>query len=291
MSITDWFSQSRSNQPDFIQAPAEKRSVPDGVWSKCAECNQIIYQKELERCLMVCPKCNHHYKLTANQRIEHLFDEGTFKQIATGLTSKDPLKFDGIKPYKKTYEKAVSSTGLDEAIVVGTAALFGKKLVAGVMDFRFIGGSMGSVVGEKVVRAAEHCIEKRLPLVITTASGGARMQEGFFSLMQMAKTSGAIAKLLDSGLPFIIVLTNPTMGGVMASFASLADIIIAEPGALIGFTGPRVIQETIGERLPKGFQTAEFMLEYGLIDMVVHRGDLRNTLGELLSFAANKKGK
>lgn len=291
MSITDWFSQSRSNQPDIIQVPAEKRSVPDGVWSKCADCNQIIYQKELERNLMVCPKCDHHYKVSADERIVHLFDEGSFSPIATGLITKDPLLFDGVKPYKKTVKQAIASTGLEEAIVVGTASIFGKQLIAGVMDFRFIGGSMGSVVGEKVVLAAEHCIKNKLPLLIIAASGGARMQEGIHSLMQMAKTSAAIAKLLENSIPYFCVLTNPTMGGVMASFASLADIIIAEHNALIGFTGPKVIQETIGERLPKGFQTAEFMLEYGLVDLVAHRKDLKETLSEILTYATKKRGK
>lgn len=285
MSITDWFSQSKQNQPNFTGITKDKRPIPDGIWIKCSACNQTIYEKDFQRNSYVCPKCNHHHKISAYQRVRLLCDDATFEEFEGHLSPKDPLKFEGKKPYKETIRKAKSSTDMAEAVITGKANIFGKKCVVAVMDFSFIGGSMGSVVGEKITLAIEQAVSESLPLVIVCASGGARMQEGMFSLMQMAKTSAAIARLKETKNMYISVLTNPTTGGVTASYASLADIIIAEPGSLIGFAGPRVIEKTIGQRLPKGFQTAEFMLEYGLIDMVVSREQLKETISDLISYS------
>ena len=263
----------------------KKKKIPDGLWSKCPKCAHLIFNKILEESLKVCPKCSYHFPLTCWERIEQLTDKGTFKEIAGNLTSRDPLGFSGPKTYRDKLEEAKQATGLKEAAVVGEAKIEAKTVALGVTDSRFIMGSMGSVVGEKIARIAEEALTKRIPLIVVSGSGGgARMYEGMLSLMQMAKTSGALSLLKDNNIPFISVLTHPTMAGVMASFAGLGDVIIAEPGALIGFTGPRVIKQTIKQDLPKGFQTSEFNLEHGLIDMVVERKELKTTIAKLLYY-------
>lgn len=282
MPISEWFQKKEKyNQVNQI---SQKRAVPDGVWSKCAHCSEIIYQKELQNNLWVCPKCNYSYPITAIQRLNLIVDDSKYDELDFSMTSIDPLKFNSEKPYVESIERSKIKTSLTEAVITAKGSINGKKVVLAVMDFRFIGGSMGSVVGEKVTRAIEVAICEGLPFIAISSSGGARMQEGIFSLMQMAKTSAAIARFKKTKLPFISVLTNPTMGGVMASFASLGDVIIAEPRSLVGFTGARVIEKTIGQKLPKGFQTAEFMLEYGHIDMVVERKSLKEVISKLLAF-------
>jgi acetyl-CoA carboxylase carboxyl transferase subunit beta len=258
--------------------------VPDGVWIKCDGCHKAIYEGDLVENGRVCTNCGHHLDITAPQRIEMLADEGSFSETENHLAPADPLGFVAAKSYTESREGSRTKSGLNEAVVTGTAAIDGMPVVLGVMDFRFIGASMGSVVGEKIARAFELATERRLPVVMVTASGGARMQEGMFSLMQMAKTSAAVQRHLDAGLPYVSVLGNPTYGGVTASFPVLADVIIAEPGAAIGFTGPRIIEQTIRQKLPKGFQTAEFMLEHGLIDEVVARGELTDHIALLLNY-------
>lgn len=282
MAISEWFKKDKESIKST--PPAAKRAVPNGIWSKCASCNAIIYQKELFENKMVCTACGHHYQLTAPQRVEFLVDEGAFVETEANLVSKDPLKFRAKKSYPESLEKAKSATGLNEAIITGKGRIYDHEVCLGVMDFRFIGGSMGSVVGEKIVRLIDLAVNEQLPLVIITASGGARMQEGMYSLLQMAKTSAAVARFSQTGQPFVCILTNPTTGGVTASFATLADIIIAEPQALIGFTGPRVIEQTIRQKLPKDFQSSESMLKHGLIDMVVPRPKLKKTLSQILDF-------
>ena len=257
----------------------KRREFPDGLWTKCNVCGELIYTKVLNEKYKVCPKCNYHLTLTIQERIEQLLDPDSFKEMDKDLCSTDPIGFKGVKGYVEKLEHDKKVTGLNEAAVTGEASLGGNPIIFGVTDSRFIMGSMGSVVGEKITRAVERAIDKRVPLIIISGSGGgARMYEGCLSLMQMAKTSSALAKLHEEGLLFISILSNPTMAGVLASFASLGDILIAEPGALIGFTGPRVIKETIKQELPKGFQKSEFLLEHGLIDMIVHRKNLRPTL-------------
>ncbi len=280
--IRDWF-KSRDR---YTKVPinSEKRAVPDGVWSKCEACFEIIYQKELERNLNVCPKCNYHFQVSAKERLQLLLDKGNFLELDGYLESSDPLKFAAAKTYKQSLQAAKDTTGLKEAVITGTGTIGGHKVVIAVMDFRFIGGSMGSVVGERITRAIEAAALQALPLIVVACSGGARMQEGVLSLMQMAKTSAAIAKFRSIRRPYISVLTHPTTGGVTASFATLADIIIAEPNALIGFTGPRVIEQTIKQRLPKDFQTSEFMLEHGMIDIVVSRKELKDTILRILDY-------
>ncbi len=263
----------------------QKKGVPDGLWNKCPSCSQLIFNKILEDNLKVCPKCNYHFLLTCWERIGLLADSNSFVEISAGLTSLDPLEFSGPKTYKEKLGEAAGETGLEEAAVVGEAKINNAAATLGVTDSRFIMGSMGSVVGEKITRLAERALEKHIPLIIVSGSGGgARMYEGMYSLMQMAKTSGALSRLKEEKIAFISVLTNPTMAGVMASFAGLGDVTIAEPGALIGFTGPRVIKQTIKQDLPKGFQTSEFNLRHGLLDMVVHRKDLKNTLTKLIYY-------
>ena len=264
---------------------SKKREIPSGLWVKCEDCGELIYNKQLEELLRVCPKCNYHFVLGAQDRIRLLLDEGSFAEYDPNMISEDPLVFVGVKDYKDKIKEDQAATGLKEAAVTGEGAINGKRIIFGVTDSRFIMGSMGSVVGEKIVRAFENATKAGLPIVIVSGSGGgARMYEGILSLMQMAKTSAAVARHKEAGLLYISVLTNPTMAGVMASFASLGDIIIAEPKALIGFTGPRVIEQTIHQRLPAGFQRSEFLLEHGLIDMVVHRKNLKETLYQLLCY-------
>ncbi len=280
MSISDWFKREDRSS---IKSK-DKRAVPEGIWSQCASCKSTIYQKELFATDFVCPNCSHHYQLSAPQRIDLLIDEDSFSETAKDLSSKDPLKFEAKKKYKESLDKAKKLTGIKDAIITGKGLLNKRPVAIGAMDFRFIGGSMGSVVGEKIVRLIDLAIAEDLPVLIATASGGARMQEGVFSLMQMAKTTAAINRLQKRGLPYICIFTNPTTGGVTASFATLADIIIAEPKALIGFTGPRVIEQTIKQKLPKDFQSSEMMLEHGQIDMIVEREFLKSTIDQVLDF-------
>ncbi len=260
-----------------------KKNIPEGLWSKCPECSRVLYQEELERLHYVCPKCDHHLRISARKRIESFLDSGQQIEIAANLQSVDPLKFKDQKKYKDRYQDAQKSTKEKDALVVKTGLLKGMPVVVAAFDFSFMGGSMGSVVGEKFVRAANIAIENQHPLICFSASGGARMQEGLFSLMQMSKTSLAVKLLSDKKIPFISVLTDPTMGGVSASLAMLGDVQIAEPNARIGFAGARVVEQTVREELPEGFQRSEFLLEKGAIDMIVHRSELSKKIFQILS--------
>ncbi len=262
----------------------KKIKVPEGMWIKCDACLEIIYKPEVERNLNVCPKCTYHFRIPAMERIRAVIDEGTFAEFAEDMESVDPLNFTDTKKYVDRLKEARKKTGRKEAAIVGKGKINGIDIVLGVLDFEFQGGSMGSVVGEKISLAAETALDSRLPLIIFSASGGARMQEGTLSLMQMAKTSAALGRLSEARLPYISVLTDPTTGGVAASFAMLGDVIISEPGALVGFAGPRVIEQTINQKLPEGFQRAEFLLEHGMIDMIVERSRLKATLTQLLKY-------
>jgi acetyl-CoA carboxylase carboxyl transferase subunit beta len=277
-----WFKKERPESA-AQEAPAKKVKIPEGLWIKCDNCKEIIYRKEVDKNLKVCPKCDYHFRISASERLPYLVDEGSFLEVEDGLSPKDFLNF---KDYKDKLKSSRKKTGLKDAIISGEAKIGGKPVSVVVMDFSFMGGSMGSVVGEKIARAVERAIEKRTAFVSVASSGGARMQEGILSLMQMAKTSAAVARLGQAGLPFISVLTDPTFGGVTASFAMLGDIIVAEPKSLIGFAGPRVIEQTIKQQLPGGFQRAEFLLDHGMIDMIVPRKDLRATLAKILDFFA-----
>ena len=263
---------------------SKKKDIPQGVWDKCKSCHKTVFIKNREENMDICPSCGFHYPMTSAKRIDLMTDKDSFKEIDANMTSIDPLNF---PVYKEKLAIAKSKTGLKSGFMSGTATLKGIEYAVGVMDFRFIGGSLGSVVGEKITRLAELATKKKIPLVIVTASGGARMYEGIMSLMQMAKTSGALQRHSDAGLSFITLLTNPTFGGVTASYASLGDINLAEPGALIGFAGPRVIKDTTQMELPDGFQTAEFLLEKGLVDRVVERENLRHELALCLEFFSN----
>lgn len=275
-------------KPKYTVVKVSKRKgVPDGMWLKCEECGEMIYKKNLEENLKVCPKCNYHFILDAYERISMFLDAGSFTEIQKDMKPKDFLKFKGPKSYEEKLEEDRQATKLEEAAVVGRGRLNNREIAFGVTDSRFIMGSMGYVVGEKITLITELATENRLPLVIISGSGGgARMYEGMISLMQMAKTSAALAKHNEKGLLYISILTNPTMAGVLASFASLGDVIIAEPKALVGFTGPRVIEQTIRQKLPEGFQTSEFLLEHGLIDMVVSRKNLKDTVVQLIDYLA-----
>lgn len=259
----------------------EKKDLPDGLWVKCESCHQIIYHKELEQNLQVCPKCNYHFRIGAKERLKQLLDGDSFEEFFSDLSPTNPLNF---PKYQNSLEKYQKSTGLKDGVLTGVGKIEGNQTVLAVMDFFFLGGSMGSVVGEKITRAFEYAAEHRLPMITVAASGGARMQEGILSLMQMAKTCQARNLLAEKGLVYISVLTDPTSGGVYASFASQGDINIAEPGAYIGFAGTRVIQQTIRQTLPEGFQKAEFVLEHGVIDLIAQRKELRQTLARLLRF-------
>ncbi len=266
---------------DKKEKQVKKDVMPDNrLWTKCKSCNEIIFNKKLTENLMVCPKCDYHFRLPAGERIKITLDEGSFKEFATNIYSVDPLQF---PDYQEKLHKAREKTGLNEAIVTGEGTVGGFSVIVGVMDFYFMGGSMGSVVGEKIFLAIERSIESKKPLLLFSTAGGARMQEGMFSLMQMAKTSAAVKRLHQQGVLFISIMTDPTSGGVTASFASLADLILAEKGALIAFAGPRVIKQTISADLPKFFQRAEFLLEHGMIDRVVKRRHLRDELVKILS--------
>lgn len=260
-----------------------KRDMPDGLWIKCPGCDEMLFKQELETALNVCPKCDHHFMLPRAARIALLADENSFVEWDTGLVSVDTLGFTGVSSYVAKIKENQAKTGCDDAISCGRIHLNGRPAALGVMDFEFLGASMGAVVGEKVTRLIEHGTAEKLPVIISCASGGARMYEGLFSLMQMAKTSAALARHAEAKLPYITLLTHPTTAGVMASYATLGDVIIAEPGALIGFAGPRVIKETTQQELPEGFQRAEFLLEKGAIDMIVDRRELRDKLASLIT--------
>ncbi len=263
---------------------AGKKEIPPGLWTKCKSCNAVIYRTKLNENLRVCPQCNYHHPVDAPERIKMLTDQDTFAEIDADLESIDVIEFAGTGAYSEKLKETQEKTGLRSAVVTGLAKLDGKRLALGVMDFRFMGASMGSVVGEKVTRLTERSLHEQIPLVIVTASGGARMQEGLMSLFQMAKTSGALALHHEAGLPYIVVMTHPTTAGVSASFASLGDIILAETDALIGFAGPRVIKQTTQSELPEGFQRAEFLQKHGFIDRVIHRSQLRHELSLLLDY-------
>jgi acetyl-CoA carboxylase carboxyl transferase subunit beta len=279
-----WFRREKKR---LEAAPPDERTVrTEGLWLKCEGCRNIVWKKDLEANLNVCPRCQHHYRIGARQRLEVLFDEGVYAEHDADLASSDPLKFVDTRSYEERLRKAQKLTGMKDAILLGEGKLAGRPVQVGAMEFGFIGGSMGAVVGEKVTRAIERSLAQRVPLVIVSCSGGARMMEGVVSLMQMAKISAALARLDEARIPYISVLTDPTTGGVTACYAMLGDLNIAEPKALIGFAGPRVIEQTIRQKLPEGFQRSEFLLEKGFLDAVVHRKDLKNYLADAFTFMA-----
>ena len=277
-----WFWRRKDSE----ESRPKKVNIAEGLWIKCDSCKEIVYRAEVDRAGRVCPRCGYPFRISARDRIALLADEGSWEERDAGLTSRDPLEFRDTKRYTDRVKAARKATGLEEAVLTGTARIGGAPVVLGVMEFAFLGGSMASVVGEKLTRAIELAAQKRLPMVIVAASGGARMQEGILSLMQMAKTSAALGRLAEEGVPYISVLTDPTTGGVTASFAMLGDVVLAEPRALIGFAGPRVIAETIRQPLPEGFQRSEFLLQHGQLDLVVERRQLRETLRRILRFFA-----
>jgi acetyl-CoA carboxylase carboxyl transferase subunit beta len=278
-----WFK--RDDRKFEIQQPGDERTVrTEGLWMKCDNCHVIIWKKDFDANWAVCPKCEHHYRLDSRRRLELLLDDGQWIEHDAKMASSDPLSFTDTKPYKERLRAAQKKLGMADAIITAEGGLHGRAVICCSMEFGFIGGSMGAVVGEKVTRAIEMCIARRLPLLIVSCSGGARMMEGTVSLMQLAKVSAALARLDEAKLPFISVLTDPTTGGVTASFAMLGDLNIAEPGALIGFAGPRVIEQTIRQKLPEGFQTAEFLLEHGFLDAVVPRKELKPYIAQALDF-------
>jgi acetyl-CoA carboxylase carboxyl transferase subunit beta len=275
-----WFKKDEEEKEE--KGKREELKPSDQLWVKCNSCNEIIYRKVIERNFQVCPKCNYHFQIPARRRIDCVVDPGTLIEYDADIVSTDPLEFKDSKRYPSRIKESQEKTGQKDAIICGEARIEGQPAMVGIFEFNFMGGSLGSVVGEKITRLIERAIEKRIGVVIFCASGGARMQEGILSLMQMAKTSAALAKLYEARIPYISVLTDPTTGGVSASIAMLGDIIIAEPKAMIGFAGPRVIKETIRVELPEGFQRAEYLLEHGMVDMIVDRKDLRRTLASLL---------
>ncbi len=269
--------------PSRIKTQSRSKSVPEGLWIQCTVCNAQLFKNDLDRNLKVCPQCKHHMRIGARERLSYFLDEGTGVEIGANLEPEDPLKFKDSKRYRDRIVAAQKATGEKDALIAMQGKLLDQGVVATAFEFRFMGGSMGSVVGERFTRAAEVSLEKRFPLVSFSASGGARMQEALFSLMQMAKTSAALAALADARVPYVSVLTDPTTGGVSASLAMLGDVNLAEPRALIGFAGPRVIEQTVREKLPEGFQRSEFLLEHGAIDAIVDRRDMRETIGEMLA--------
>ena len=273
-----WFRKEKK----ALEAPQEKHVQTEGLWVKCDGCRQILWKKDLDANLQCCPKCNHHFKMSARARLEMIFDEGQYTEHDANLASTDPLQFKDTKLYRDRLRRAEKSTGLKDALITGEGTIEGKPLIACAMEFDFIGGSMGAVVGEKIARAIDRCLAQKVPLVIVSCSGGARMMEGVISLMQMAKIGAGLARLDDIPKPYISVLTNPTTGGVTASFAMLGDLNVAEPGALIGFAGPRVIEQTIRQKLPEGFQRAEFLLAHGMIDAIIPRKELKAYLTRVL---------
>jgi acetyl-CoA carboxylase carboxyl transferase subunit beta len=274
-----WFEKI---MPSRIKTERRTRSVPEGLWIKCPACDAVLYRAELERNLQVCPKCSHHMRIGARDRLSRFLDEDSGVEIALGVEPEDPLKFRDTKRYKDRLVAAQKQTGERDALIAMTGTLHGRGIVACAFEFRFLGGSMGSVVGERFVRSVEHCLEHRSPLICFSASGGARMQEGLLSLLQMSKTSAALAQLAAARLPFVSVLTDPTTGGVSASLAMLGDLNIGEPKALIGFAGPRVIEQTVRETLPEGFQRSEFLLQHGALDLILDRRDMRDRIAALL---------
>ena len=279
-----WFRKEKKPK----EAVEKQVAIPEGLWVRCDECKEIVYRKEVEANLNVCPKCGHHFRLTARERFDMLFDEGSSKEFATNIRSGDPLEFRDTKRYRdrlRVYEQRV---GKGDAVLCAEGKLDGLPVVICAMEYNFMGGSMGSVVGEKITTAIERCVEKKAALIIVSCSGGARMQEGILSLMQMAKISAALARLADASLPFISVLTDPTTGGVTASFAMLGDVNVAEPKALIGFAGPRVIEQTIRQKLPEGFQRSEFLVEHGMVDIITPRADMKPTLARVLRMFLNR---
>jgi acetyl-CoA carboxylase carboxyl transferase subunit beta len=273
-----WFKKEKTAE----SAVSKRAKVVEGLWLKCSHCREIVYRKEVDRNNKVCPKCDYHFPISVSERITLMVDFGTFREWETEIAPKDPLEFSDTRPYRERLKAQQEKTGRKDAIVIGEGAINGRRIALGVFDFGFMGGSMGSVVGEKLCRATDRALTSRMPFVLVTTSGGARMQEGILSLMQMAKTSAAVARLSEAGVPFISILTDPTFGGVTASVAMLGDVILAEPKALIGFAGPRVIEQTIKQQLPDEFQRAEFLLEHGMIDMIVERKRLKETLSALL---------
>ncbi|HGY54872.1 MAG TPA: acetyl-CoA carboxylase carboxyltransferase subunit beta [Caldithrix abyssi] len=279
----DWFKRKKETLK-----PTDKKEIPDGLWIKCENCGEIIYKKELEKKYYVCPKCDYHFRIGYDIYVSILFDEGTFEEFNQNIKSTDPLNFKDSKKYSDKYKATVKKTGINEAVITGVGRIEKHQVVMALMDFRFLGGSMGSVVGEKISRAIDKAMELKCPLIILSSSGGARMHEGILSLMQLAKTSAKLARLSQQGLPYISLLTNPTTGGTTASYAMLGDVHIAEPGALIGFAGPRVIKQTIGQDLPPGFQRSEFVQEHGFIDVIVHRHELKQRIAGILDFFAHK---
>ncbi|MEJ5350914.1 MAG: acetyl-CoA carboxylase, carboxyltransferase subunit beta [Melioribacteraceae bacterium] len=275
-----WFKRKKEN----ISPDSKKTDLPDGQWSKCEDCGEIIHNKQLEVNIWTCPKCGYHFRIGSEQYISLILDKGSFKEHDKKMRSADPLQFEDTKKYTERVESTIKKTGLYDAVRTGVGKIDGKKVAFACMDFNFIGGSMGSVVGEKIARIIDVAYEEKIPLIIISQSGGARMMEGAYSLMQMAKTSSRLARLADAKVPYISVLTDPTTGGVTASFAMLGDVIIAEPKALIGFAGPRVIKQTIGKDLPEGFQKSEFLLENGFIDFIVPRKQLKEKLSLMLDY-------
>ncbi|MBN8546209.1 MAG: acetyl-CoA carboxylase carboxyltransferase subunit beta [Ignavibacteria bacterium] len=276
-----WFKRKKDN---IAPETNPKENMPDGLWEKCTECGEIMHKKQLENNLWTCIKCNYHFRIGSAEYFKLLLDEGSFKEYDKKMKSADPLKFEDTKKYTQRIESTIKATGLQDAVRTGIGKILGKEVVIGCMDFKFIGGSMGSVVGEKLARAAHKALKNKCPLIIISSSGGARMMEGALSLMQMAKTSARLAQLADAKIPYISVVTDPTTGGTTASYAMLGDVIVAEPNALIGFAGPRVIKQTIGKDLPAGFQKSEFVQEHGFVDMISHRKELRQTLSTILDF-------
>ena len=281
-----WFERIR---PSRIKTERRTRSVPEGLWTKCPACDSVLYRAEIERNLHVCPKCSHHMRINARERLLKFFDPGTVTELAAKIEPEDPLKFKDTKRYRDRLVQSQKQTGERDALIVMAGKLAELDVVAVAFEFRFLGGSMGSVVGEKFVRAADHCLEHRSPLVCFSASGGARMQEALYSLLQMAKTSAALKRMSEARLPYISVMTDPTTGGVSASLAMLGDINIGEPKALIGFAGPRVIQQTVRETLPEGFQRSEFLLDHGALDMIVDRREMRDRIGSMLRIMTGKE--
>ena len=278
-----WFRRSKEN----IASDGQKKETPDGLWTKCGGCGEIIHRNQLEQNLFTCPKCSFHFRIGSKDYFKILLDEGSFSEMDKKLQSADPLEFVDTKRYSDRLKETAKKTGLHDAVRTGTGKIGGLPVVMACMDFTFIGGSMGSVVGEKIARAIDKALKTRHPLIIISSSGGARMMEAALSLMQLAKTSAKLAQLSDAEIPYVSLLTDPTTGGVTASYAMLGDVNIAEPGALIGFAGPRVIKQTIGKDLPKGFQRSEFLLEKGFVDLVVHRKELKDTISRLLTLLAH----
>jgi acetyl-CoA carboxylase carboxyl transferase subunit beta len=275
-----WFKRESGE----LDPSGEKKIRTEGLWVKCEGCRQIIWKKDLEDNLNVCPKCGKHFRIDARARLAQLFDDGQYEVFSGNLVSTDPLKFVDLKPYSERLQRAQEETGLNDAVINGRGKLNGRAVIISAMEYSFIGGSMGAVVGEMITRAIEESLDSKQPLIIISASGGARMMEGVLSLMQLAKISAALARLDEARVPYVSVLTDPTTGGVTASFAMLGDLIIAEPGALIGFAGPRVIEQTIRQKLPPGFQRSEFLLEHGMLDAVIHRKEMKPYIARALEF-------